>query len=141
MARCTDGRTNPALWARVKKRAKAEACKKSARRCGTWDARIAQRAGKLYRDEGGKYCGAKTGAQRSMTKWTREDWRTATGNAACRKVRGDTVCDRYLPAAAWKKLTPAQRAATRRKKRAGRGQFVPNTKAAKRAGRVARKGK
>lgn len=136
---CVKGRTDPKLWARAKKKAKAEACRSGKRRCGAWDARIAQRAGKIYREEGGRYCGKKTSAQWSMSKWTAEDWRTASGEKACRKVRGEIVCDRYLPAAAWKKLTPTEKAATRRKKRAGRGQFVPNTKAAKRAGKAARR--
>jgi len=137
--KCVKGRTNPKLWEKAKKKAKAEACRSGKRRCGAWDARIAQRAGKIYRDAGGGYCGAKTKAQRSMSKWTAEDWRTETGQRACRKVKGKTVCDRYLPAAAWRQLTPAQKAATRRKKKAGRGQFVPNTRAAKRAGRKARR--
>ena len=100
---------------------------------------MAQRAGKLYREAGGGYCGPKTKAQRGLTKWTTEDWTTATGAKACKKVRGRVVCDRYLPAAAWASLTPAQKAATRRKKKAGRGQFVPNTRAAKAEGRKARR--
>lgn len=136
---CVSGRTNPALWERAKKKAKAEACRSGSRRCGAWDARIAQRAGKLYREEGGGYCGPKTPSQRSMQKWTQEDWTTVTGKKACRRVRGRVVCDRYLPAKAWKRLTPAQKTATRRKKRSGRTQFIPNTAAAKRAGKKARR--
>jgi hypothetical protein len=49
---------------------------------------------------------------------------------------------RYLPAAAWRKLSPAQRAATNRKKIQGskRGrQFVSNTEAAAGASRRARR--
>ena len=135
------GRTDPELWERSKERAKDEACASRKRRCGTWDARIAQRAGKLYRDAGGEYCGTKTRSQRSMSKWTKEDWRTATGEKACKRVKGRVVCDRYLPAKAWEMLSPAERAATRRAKRAGSTQFVPNTPAAKRAGRKARRGR
>ena len=133
---CVRGRTDFALWERSKAKAKKRACASNSRRCGTWDARIAQDAGRLYRAAGGGYCGPKTRSQRSLTKWTKERWTTATGEKAC---RGGT-CDRYLPAAAWKALTPAQREATRRKKKSGRGQFVPNTKAAKKAGRKARRG-
>jgi hypothetical protein len=136
---CIDGRTKPKLWERAKEQAMEEACESRRRRCGTWDARMAQRAGKIYRDEGGGYCGPRTKRQRSLAKWTKEDWRTATGERACERVDGKVVCDRYLPAAAWKELSPAEREATRRKKRAGRGQFVPNTPAAKRAGRKARR--
>lgn len=132
MARCTDGRTKPALWTKAKK----DAVKKLG---GRFSARAMQLAAKLYRERGGSYCGAKTKAQRSMSKWTAEDWRTESGKKACRSVRGRTVCDRYLPAAAWKKLSPAQRAATQAKKRRSRKQFVPNTTAAARAGRKARR--
>ncbi len=139
MPRCTDGRTNPDLWERSKVQAMVEACEVSQRRCGAWDARIAQRAGRIYRDEGGGYCGPRTASQRSLTKWTREDWRTATGERACRRSRGRVVCDRYLPADAWKHLTPKQIESTRRAKKRGKGQFVPNTPAAKRAGAAARK--
>jgi hypothetical protein len=130
---CVAGRTDPTLWKKAKARAQAEACRSGSRRCGTWDARLAQRAGKIYRDEGGGYCGPKTSSQRSLTKWTAEDWTTATGEKACRSVKGRIVCDRYLPAKAWAKLTKAEQAATRRLKKAARAQFVPNTKAARKA--------
>lgn len=129
---CTKGRTNPALWERAKK----DAIRKLG---GRFSARAMQLAGKMYRDRGGGYCGPKTRAQRSMSKWTREDWRTASGKKACKKVRGRTVCDRYLPAKAWKQLTPAQKRATQAKKRSSRTQWVSNTPAARRAGRRARR--
>ena len=131
--KCAGGRTDPALWERSKQKARDETCRSGTRRCGTWDARMAQRAGKLYRDAGGTYCGPKTPSQRSMQKWTKEDWTTATGEKACKRVKGKIVCDRYLPKAAWSRLSPAERAATRRVKKAGRTQFVPNTPAARRA--------
>jgi hypothetical protein len=137
---CVKGRSNPKLWEKAKKKAMREACASGKRRCGAWDARIAQRAGKIYRDEGGKYCGAKTKAQKSMTRWTREDWRTVTGEKACRKTKSGSIrCDRYLPAAAWKKLTARQVAETRKRKVSSRRQFVPNAPAAKRAGAQARR--
>lgn len=129
---CSSGRTNPALWEKAKKQAKEEACRSGSRRCGAWDARIAQRAGRIYRDAGGGYCGSKTAAQRSMSKWTKEKWTTATGKKACRKVRGEVVCDRYLPKKVWSKLTKAEKQATRRKKLAAREQFVANTPAVRR---------
>lgn len=125
---CVKGRTNPRLWERSKKRAIAKLG-------GRFSARAMQLAGKIYRDAGGGYCGSKTRGQRSLTKWTREKWTTATGEKACRGSR----CDRYLPAAAWKALTPAQKKATRRKKLAARKQFVKNTRAAARASKKARR--
>lgn len=137
--KCAAGRTNPSLWAKSKAKAKAEACRSGTRRCGAWDARMAQRAGALYRKAGGGYCGPKTAAQSSLRKWTAEEWTTATGAKACRRKKGKVVCDRYLPKAAWTRLTAAEKAATRAKKKAGRGQFVANTAKAKKAGRKARR--
>ena len=125
---CVKGRTKPALWERSKKKA-------IARLGGRFSARAMQLAGKLYRDAGGGYCGGLTQAQRGLRKWTSEKWTTASGKKAC---RGDR-CDRYLPAAAWAELTPAQRKATQRKKRAAKTQWVKNTKAAAKAGRKARR--
>lgn len=133
--KCAGGRDDPALWQRAKQKAQQEACRSGTRRCGTWDARIAQRAGAIYRSEGGGYCGPRTTAQRSLKKWTRKDWTTATGEKACRRVRGAIVCDRYLPRGAWAKLTEHEKMATRQVKKAARGQFVPNTPAARRAKR------
>ena len=83
---------------------------------------------------------AKAKSQKSLDKWTKEKWRTSDGKKAQRA--GGTT--RYLPDAAWNKLTPAQKAATNRKKQAGSKagkQFVANTPAAKKAGRNARKKK
>lgn len=108
------GRTDPELWERCKARARR-------RLGGRHSARAMQLAGRLYRAAGGRYAGGRTSAQRKLAKWTRERWRTATGEPACRRSGGRVVCDRYLPAAAWAALSPGQRRATRRKKRAGRG--------------------
>jgi len=78
-------------------------------------------------------------SQKSLKKWGAEKWRTSDGKPAKRK--GGTT--RYLPSAAWNKLSPAEKAATNKKKKEGsrRGkQFVSNTPAAKKAGRQARSG-
>ncbi len=131
---CVNGRTSPRLWDRAKK----IAIRKLG---GRHSARAMQLAGQLYRSSGGSYCGSKTSAQSKLTKWTGERWRTATGTKACRKVAGRMVCDRYLPARAWDSLTPAQKDATRRKKKASTKQYVANTKTAKRAGAKARRGR
>lgn len=134
MSRCVDGRTRPDLW----KQAKSQAVAK----LGRHSARAMQMAGKIYREAGGGYCGTKTQSQRKMTKWTREDWRTAPGAPAkaCRETpSGQIRCDRYLPAKAWKKLSPQAISATRSRKKAAKRQYVPNTPAAARAGRQARR--
>lgn len=99
---------------------------------GQWSARKAQLLAIAYRKAGGGYKGGKTKKQRSLSKWTKQKWRTSDGKPA----RRGNVTRRYLPAAAWNRLTVGQRAATNRKKiqgsREGR-QFVENTEAAKRA--------
>lgn len=106
---------------------------------GQWSARKAQLLAMEYRKAGGGYRGGPKKSQRSLKKWTREKWTTSDGKPAIRK--GGTR--RYLPAKAWSKLTPSQRAATNRKKvigsRKGR-QFVSNTEAAARAGKKVRRG-
>jgi hypothetical protein len=131
--KCTDGRTDPKLWERAKK----QAIKKLG---GRFSTRAMQLAGKIYRDEGGRYCGKRTKSQKSMSKWTREDWTTVTGEKACRETKSGSIrCDRYLPKKAWEKLTPRQVAETRRRKVSSRRQFVPNAPAAKRAGAAVRR--
>jgi hypothetical protein len=137
--RCFKGRTDPDLWEAAKAEARRSACRRRSARCGTWDARMAQDAGRIYREAGGEYCGPKTNAQRSLKKWTGEKWTTASGRPACERVtKAGTCADRYLPAAAWSSLSPAEKAATIRAKRRARGQFAPNTPAAKKAGKQAR---
>lgn len=131
--KCVDGRTDPALWAKMKRLA--------VRKLGRHSARAMQLAGKLYREAGGNYCGKPTQSQRKMVKWTREDWQTAPGapQKACRRLpSGKLRCDRYLPRAAWQQLTPEQREATRRVKKSASRQYVSNTPAAAKAGRRVR---
>jgi hypothetical protein len=127
-------RSNEKLWKSIVARVKAGSKGGDA---GEWSARKAQLATLMYKKAGGKYSGPKTKAQQSLSKWTKEKWRTSDGKPAKRK--GGTT--RYLPDAAWKKLTPAQKAATNRAKKAGDRagkQFVANTKAAKAASKSAR---
>jgi hypothetical protein len=127
-------RSNEKLWKSIVARVKAGSKGGDA---GEWSARKAQLATLMYKKAGGKYSGPKTKAQQSLSKWTKEKWRTSDGKPAKRK--GGTT--RYLPDAAWKELTPAQKAATNRAKKAGDRagkQFVANTKAAKAASKSAR---
>jgi len=59
-------------------------------------------------------------------------------------IQSDGTTKRYLPKAAWDKLSPKQRTETDEKKKAAskKGkQFVPNTEAAKKAGKAARAAK
>lgn len=100
------GRTNEKLWEQAKAQAKAKMG-------GKHSARAMQLAGKIYREKGGGYTGEKTEAQKSMTKWTKEDWGTKSG-----KPSGQTG-ERYLPKKAREALSPAEYAATTRAKREG----------------------
>lgn len=98
-----------------------------------WSARKAQLLKREYEKAGGGYKGSKSSSQKSLTKWTKEDWQTSDGKPAIRK--GGTV--RYLPKEAWDKLSPAEKAATNTKKRKGskKGkQFISNTDKAKKVG-------
>lgn len=107
-------------------------------KAGQWSARKAQLVAQRYEKAGGGYTGSRTKAQKNLSKWTKEKWTTSDGKPAIR-TSGTT---RYLPEKAWDKLTPQQKQATNRKKlqASKRGeQFVANTKAARTAGRNARK--
>ena len=125
----TAKKTKPELWNRKVAAAKAK--------FGKWSARAAQWATAEYKKAGGGYSGAKSSSN-SLSKWTKQKWRTRDGKPAERA--GGTA--RYLPDKAWKSLSKSEAKATDAKKRAGsrKGQgTVPNTRKAKRAGKRARK--
>lgn len=99
-------RTNEALWEKAKAEAKAKMG-------GKHSARAMQLAGKIYKDKGGSYTGPKTEAQKSLSKWSKEEWTTKSGKPSSK------TGERYLPKKAIEALTPAEYAATTRAKRAG----------------------
>ena len=51
--------------------------------------------------------------QRSLAEWTRQKWRTNSGKPSLQ------TGERYLPDAAWKSLSPSEKAATNAAKRKG----------------------
>jgi len=71
-------------------------------------------------------------SQQSLKKWTGQKWKTSDGKPSKGKKR-------YLPAAAWDALSPAEKAATNKAKAAGNAkgkQFVKQPKSiAKKAAR------
>ncbi len=71
-------------------------------------------------------------SQQSLKKWTGQKWKTSDGKPSKGKKR-------YLPAAAWAVLSPAEKAATNKAKAAGNAkgkQFVKQPKSiAKKAAR------
>jgi hypothetical protein len=99
-------RTNEKLWEKAKSEAKSKMG-------GKHSARAMQLAGKIYKDKGGDYTGEKTKAQKSLSKWTKEDWGTKSGK------KSSETGERYLPKKAIKALSPAEYAATTKAKREG----------------------
>lgn len=133
------GYTKPDLRARIVAAVKAGT---KGGKAGQWSARKAQIVAQRYEKAGGGYSGSKTKAQSNLSKWTKEEWRTKSGKPSTQGPKA--TGERYLPKKAIQNLTAAEYAATTRAKRKGTKagkQFVPNTPAAKRAGRAARKAK
>ncbi len=113
-------KTNPAKWKRIVAAVKAGT---KGGRAGQWSARKAQIATARYKKSGGGYKGAKK-ASNSLSKWSKQKWRTSDGSKSEGKKR-------YLPDAAWKALSPAEKRATNRAKAAGNKkgkQFVKQPK-------------
>ena len=117
------GYTKPELRERIKDRVMAGS---DGGKPGQWSARKAQLVAQKYEAAGGGYSGAKTSAQKSLTKWTGEKWGTKSG-----KPSGETG-ERYLPEKARNALSPAEYDATTKAKREGTAkgkQFVAQPKA------------
>lgn len=103
-------RSNPALWEKAKSEAKAKMG-------GKHSARAMQLAGKIYKEKGGSYSGSKTKAQKSLSKWTKEDWGTKSGKPSTQGPKA--TGERYLPKKAREALSPKEYAATTKAKREG----------------------
>ncbi len=84
---------------------------------GQWSARKAQLATQRYKKSGGSYSGPKTEAQKSLSKWGKEDWGTKSGKPSTQGA--DATGERYLPKKAREALTPSEYAATTKAKREG----------------------
>jgi len=116
----TAKKTNPAKWKRIVAAVKAGT---KGGRAGQWSARKAQIATARYKKSGGGYKGAKK-ASNSLSKWSKQKWRTSDGSKSEGKKR-------YLPDAAWKALSPSEKRATNRAKAEGNKkgkQFVKQPK-------------
>lgn len=103
---------------------------------GQWSARKAQLLANEYEQAGGGYTSKKTSSQKSLKKWTKEDWMTRKQYSSGKPdvAITDKGTKRYLPKKAWAKLDPEERVSTDTKKRIGSksgDQFIPNTKKAK----------
>lgn len=106
-------RKDEAKWKRIVASVKAGS---KGGKAGQWSARKAQLATQQYQKSGGGYTGEKTKAQKSLSKWTKENWGTKSGKPSTQgnKATGE----RYLPKKARDALSAKEYAATTRKKRA-----------------------
>ena len=98
-------------------------------RPGQWSARKAQLASQRYKQSGGGYKGPKTEAQKSLSKWTKEDWGTRSGKPSTQGPKA--TGERYLPKKARQALSSSEYAATTKAKREGTAkgkQFVKQPK-------------
>jgi hypothetical protein len=82
---------------------------------GQWSARKAQMLAAEYEKSGGGYRGGKTTAQKSLTKWTKEEWGTKSGKPSTQGP--EATGERYLPKKAIKALTPREYSASTQAKR------------------------
>jgi hypothetical protein len=91
-------KNHSALWATAKSKACQQAglCKHSARKM--------QWATRYYKQHGGTYARPKS-ARNSLAVWSKQKWRTSTGQKSNGKLR-------YLPSKAWQRLTPSEKKRT-----------------------------
>ena len=94
----TANKKDPKKWAAAKAKAKRKMG-------GKHSARAMQLATKYYKDAGGTYKGKKKSTNK-LSKWSKQDWGYVSKD------------DEKKPKAKRKSLTPGQKAATNRKKRA-----------------------
>lgn len=84
---------------------------------GQWSARKAQLLAQAYKKSGGGYSGSKTSKQKSLSKWTKEEWGTKSGKPSTQGARA--TGERYLPKKARQALSSSEYAKTTAAKRAG----------------------
>ncbi|MEM6560523.1 MAG: hypothetical protein AAF656_02895 [Planctomycetota bacterium] len=129
-----DKYTKPKLRAKIKEELKAS---DKGGKPGEWSARKSQLLVQEYEKQGGGYKndGKLTDNQKSLKRWTEEDWQTIDGEADADLPDGGKK--RYLPEKAWDLLSEEEKKKTAKKKRDegadGAKQFVANTVAAKAA--------
>jgi hypothetical protein len=113
--------SNPELRNRIKARILAGG---KGGKPGQWSARKAQMVAQEYKKAGGKYKSGPTSKQKSLKRWTKQEWRTPSGKPSVQgpKATGEV----YAPKKAIEKLrsTPGGMKrlaeATRKKREAGR---------------------
>lgn len=104
--------TKPGLRESIKKRVLAGS---SGGRPGQWSARKAQLVAQQYKKAGGGYTGSKSKKQKSLSKWTKEEWGTKSGKPSTQGSKA--TGERYLPKKARQALSKKEYASTSAKKR------------------------
>jgi len=134
MATKVSKKTNEKMWKRIVSSVKSGS---AGGRPGQWSARKAQIATKRYKKAGGGYKGAKSSSN-SLSKWSKQKWDYVSkgDKKKPRKKRG-----RYLPESVRKTLSPSQKAATNRKKRAASKAGKQKAKYSKSVAKKVRKAK
>jgi hypothetical protein len=134
MATKVSKKTNEKMWKRIVSSVKSGS---AGGRPGQWSARKAQIATKRYKKAGGGYKGAKSSSN-SLSKWSKQKWDYVSkgDKKKPRKKRG-----RYLPESVRKTLSPSQKAATNKKKRAASKAGKQKAKYSKSVAKKVRKAK
>jgi hypothetical protein len=125
-------RTKESMWKRIVASVKAGG---KGGRPGQWSARKAQLATARYKKAGGGYKGKKSSSNK-LSKWSKQKWDYVSkgDKKKPRKKRG-----RYLPESVRKSLSPSEKSATNRKKRAASAKGKQKAKYSKKvAGKVRR---
>jgi hypothetical protein len=104
--------TKPGLRDSIKRRVLAGS---KGGRPGQWSARKAQLVAQQYKKAGGGYTGSKSSKQKSLSKWTKEEWGTRSGKPSTQGSKA--TGERYLPKKARQSLSKKEYAATSAKKR------------------------
>ena len=104
--------TKPGLRESIKRRVLAGS---KGGRPGQWSARKAQLVAQQYKNAGGGYTGSKSSKQKSLSKWTKEEWGTRSGKPSTQGSKA--TGERYLPKKARQALSKKEYAATSAKKR------------------------
>ena len=108
----TAKKTKPGLWKRIVASVKSGS---SGGPSGVWSARKAQLATQRYKKAGGSYRGKKSSSN-SLSKWSRQKWRTSDGSPSRSKGK---ATKRYLPDKAWKSMSASEKRSANRSKAAG----------------------
>lgn len=104
-------RTNEKLWRRIVSKVRGSS---KGGKTGQWSARKAQLAVYMYKKAGGGYKGRRS-SKNSLTKWTRQKWRTKSGKNSI--VGPKATGERYLPEKAIRRLSKKEYTSTSRAKR------------------------